>query len=248
MWKIREWLENQKQNLDFSYGEQKKIYILMILAVIVAGGFFLISKQVFASPIPIAQATNSDNTYSDKAIDTHAIAINTETSTFYIDVAGKVRHPGVYKLEKGMRVNDALKAAGGSLPGVDLTYLNLADSLSDGEEIIVGNTPQIISGNSPDSTDNSSTSIPSKSTSKSKSSKATSSFGKKKTLPTTPINLNNSTLTQLEQLLGVGPAMAQKILDYRKSLGKFTNINQLQNISGMGASHFAKVKPYVRTS
>lgn len=257
-----DWISQKRESLLVELSDQKKIYALVVLAVIVAGGFFLISRQIFANSIPIAQAQTNSNYANYSSANSKgtlastgnadgssgAATLSGETTTIYVDVSGKVKHPGLYPFSKGERVNDALKAAGGALSGVDLTYLNLADLLSDGEEIVVSSSPQILSG-SVLADASAATSVGGASTSKSsKGSKSTSAKSGKKSLPTRPINLNSATAAQLEELPGVGPAMAQKIIAYRQSLGHFTNITQLQNISGMGPSHFAKIKAYVTTA
>jgi competence protein ComEA len=246
---IKEWIEELQNNFHLSSNDKNKFYILFVLAGIVAGGFFLLSRGIFTAPIPIASAATNSNTQSNAA--QLSTSTGAETTTIYIDVSGKVKHPGLYQLAKGARVADALKAAGGALSGVDLTYLNLAQLIDDGDQIIVSASPEIISSGSVDQSTSNSPSVTSSKSKTSKTSKSSKSGGgssKKKSLPTTPINLNSATATQLEQLPGVGPSMAAKILAYRQSLGRFTNITQLQNVSGMGPAHYAKIKNYVRTS
>ena len=141
-----------------------------------------------------------------------------------VDVAGKVLHPGVYKLPQGSRAIDAIKAAGKQLKGVTLTDINLAQILVDGQQIVVGAPPAI-------------------SNAKSSKSKGSKSSGK---ITSGTISINSATVAQLEQLPGVGAVMAARIFAYRTSHGPFATIEDLTKVSGMGKSKFANLKNFVR--
>ncbi|WP_329564130.1 helix-hairpin-helix domain-containing protein [Kitasatospora sp. NBC_01266] len=132
-----------------------------------------------------------------------------------IDVAGRVSQPGIRTLPGGSRVADALRAAGGALPGIDTDTLNLARVLVDGEQVLVGApSPPVQSGRpSPG--------------------------------PKAPISLNHATLDQLDALPGVGPVLAKHILDFRSSHGLFRSLDQLRQISGIGDRKLAELKPLV---
>jgi competence protein ComEA len=144
-----------------------------------------------------------------------------------VDVAGRVRHPGVYTFQQGDRVIDAIRRAGGALRGSDLTGLNLAALLTDAEQIVVGRA------GGPGST--SGTSV---------GSGGTASGG------STPgkVDLNTATLDQLEALPGIGPVLAQRILDYRQQHGPFHAVQDLLNVSGIGDAHLADLEPLVTVS
>ena len=142
-----------------------------------------------------------------------------------VDVAGKVLHPGIYKLKQGSRVADAIKAAGKQLKGVSLTDINLAEVLSDGQQIIVGAPPVTSTA------------------SKSRSKKSGVSKGK---ITKGTININSATVAQFEQLPGVGAVMAARILAYRTVHGAFATIDDLTKVGGMGKSKFANLKSFVR--
>jgi competence protein ComEA len=136
-----------------------------------------------------------------------------------VDIEGKVRHPGIVRVPKGSRVIDALEAAGGALPGAQTSALNLARILTDGEQILVG-VPQPAGSDQP-----------------------TASAGSQ---PAGPVDLNTATLDQLEELPGVGPVLAQRILDYRLKQGRFTSVDELRSVSGIGDQRFAELKDLVR--
>lgn len=133
-----------------------------------------------------------------------------------VDVAGWVRHPGVYQLEKGDRIIDALQAAGGAKPGADLRPLNLAALLQDAQQVLV---PRRGSGGQ--------------------------AGGGGAGGPGGKINLNTATLDQLESLPGIGEVIGQRILDYRQQHGPFHSVDDLLNVSGIGPSHLADVKDLV---
>jgi competence protein ComEA len=139
-----------------------------------------------------------------------------------VDVAGKVRHPGIVELPAGSRVIDAIRAAGGARPHVDLSSINLARLLVDGEQILVGVAP--LSASDPF------LGVP--------SSTATG-------VPSTPINLNTATEPELETLPGVGPVTAAAILEWRSEHGAYTSVDELLEIDGIGDATLADLAPLV---
>lgn len=151
----------------------------------------------------------------------------TSAAAIVVDIEGKVAKPGVIRLPSGARVMDALRAAGGPLPGTDLAPLNQARVLNDGEQVVVGAPAgsYVIGGAVPQA--------------------STRSGGRGKTRPTAPIHLNTATADQLQELPGVGPALAQRILDWRSEHGQFSSVDQLQEVRGLGASKFAAVRDLV---
>ena len=138
------------------------------------------------------------------------------TPKLTVDVAGKVARPGLRLLPKGSRVADALTAAGGPLPGADTTTLNLARPLTDGEQILVG--------------------IPAPAAAAAPGDPAAAS---------TPLSLNSATPAQLDALPGVGPVLAQHIIDFRTQHGGFTSLQQLHQIPGIGPRKFTTLQPLV---
>jgi competence protein ComEA len=136
-----------------------------------------------------------------------------------VDVAGKVARPGLRRLPKGSRVADALAAAGGPLPGANITTLNLARPLADGEQILIGVTPSMPAAGDP------------------------AAAG---AAATAPLDLNAATVAQLDALPGVGPVLAQHILDFRTQHGPFTSLQQLRQVPGIGDRKFATLKSLVQ--
>src|SRR5262245_44146300 len=141
-------------------------------------------------------------------------ARTTSPSMIVVAVSGRVAHPGLVRLPAGSRVADAIAAAGGVLPGTDAVGLNLARQVNDGELIAIG----VAVGQPPTG----------------------SALGG--AIGTGQVNLNTATLDQLETLPGVGPVLAQRIIDYRDQHGAFTSVDQLHQVSGIGDAKFNDLK------
>lgn len=146
-----------------------------------------------------------------------ALPITMVEPEIFVDVTGAVNKPGVYSLPGKSRVIDAIKAAGDSAPGADLSTINLARIINDGEQIYVDSTVINSAG-----------------------------VRVSKNVHAGPININRATAHQLDALDGIGPVIAQRIVDYRKVNGSFVSIDDLQKVSGIGAAKFAQIKAKVR--
>ena len=145
-----------------------------------------------------------------------------------VSVTGLVGQPGVVTLNAGARVADAIAAAGGAAAEADLTGMNLAARLADGDSVVVGAAPaagDVASGVS--------------------GGAAGSATGADSTPAGGPIDLNTADEAALDTLPGVGPVMAQNILSWRETNGRFASVEQLQEISGIGPSRFAQISPLV---
>ncbi|HET6627040.1 MAG TPA: helix-hairpin-helix domain-containing protein [Nocardioidaceae bacterium] len=140
-----------------------------------------------------------------------------------VDVAGKVRRPGIATLPVGARVVDALEAAGGARRGVDVTVLNLARVLVDGEQIVVGVPP------------------PAGVAAPAASAPGAAGEGS----PGPLVNLNTATQTELETLPGVGPVTATAILQWRTDNGAFSSVDELLEVSGIGDATLSELAPFV---
>jgi competence protein ComEA len=133
-----------------------------------------------------------------------------------VDVAGWVRHPGVYEFVEGARVIDAIDAAGGARPGALLQSLNLAAPLADGTQVLVpkeGQPPPATSGG----------------------------VG----TGTVLINVNTATNAELETLPGIGEVIAQAIVDHRTENGPFTSVEQLLDVTGIGDATLENIRDLV---
>jgi competence protein ComEA len=144
-----------------------------------------------------------------------------------VHVAGAVRRAGVYRLRASSRVNDALTRAGGATARADLDQVNLAAKVEDGRQILVPRRPP-------------------KSAPVAASAPAAPGQPAVPGQPTVPVNLNTATPEQLDTLPGVGPATAQKILDYREQHGGFGSVEELGEVPGIGDVRLAALRDLVR--
>ena len=138
--------------------------------------------------------------------------------TLMVDVAGAVVNPGVYSLPLNARVVEAIKAAGGLKKGADTSDINQARILKDGEQIYV--YPAALSGNG--------------------------GVSRPAVRKNGPIMINRATVKDFESLDGIGPVLANRIINYRKSNGPFTAIEDLLKVPGIGQSKFAQFKEKLR--
>lgn len=199
------------------------LLVLLVLAVGYGVQHFWLGRprQV---PVPVAVAPAARPGPTPQAADLPATAGEEgiprpspgPAAVVVVDVAGKVRHPGLRTLPRGSRVADALRAAGGPLHQVDTTGLNLARVLADGEQILVG-----------------------------AAGAGTQPVGGTAGPSTAPVSLNAATVDQLDALPGVGPVLARHIIDYRDSHGGFTAVDQLRQVAGIGDRKLADIRPLV---
>jgi competence protein ComEA len=163
-----------------------------------------------------------------------------------VHVAGAVKKPNVYKLHLGARVYQAIDAAGGAKDNASLDSLNLAEKLTDGVKVYVPTRGETVPF-APSVGLVGTKSVPSSVANAKPSGRSEGAASDKLTDPKQGVVfLHSATLEQLERLPGVGPAIAQRILDYRHQVGGFKSIDDLQNVSGIGDKKFAKLRPFVR--
>lgn len=151
------------------------------------------------------------------------------TAGVTVHVVGQVRRPGMVTLDAGARVADAIEEVGGATGRADLDGVNLARLLVDGEQVVVpkpGETPPVAGA---------------------PAGGAPSAGGAPAGTPAagTPVNLNTADLATLETLPGVGPVLAQRILDWRTEHGRFTAVEELGEVSGIGDKIYAQLAPEV---
>ncbi len=154
-----------------------------------------------------------------------------------VDVDGAVAHPGLYKLPADSRVQAALAAAGGLSPQADAHRINRAAKLHDGQKLYVlsqgESTPPLAASSGQGCEGQACTSA---------EGGVAGSDAEGQGL----VNINTANATQLTQLPGVGPAIAQKIIDYRTANGPFTSVDDLTKVPGIGAAKLAQIKSHAR--
>lgn len=177
---------------------------------------------------------------------------------YYVHVAGAVKRPSLYLLSPGSRVMQAIKAAGGPTAKADLDSVNLAEKIKDGEKVYVpvkvAAAPMLSPpGNAighqsivPDAAP--STPAPTQPSAKTaKSTKAAAGKPAKLSSPSQgQVNINTASAEQLQRLPGIGPAMAARVIAYRQQAGGFKQLEDLQEVGGIGPKKYAKMAPLIK--
>jgi competence protein ComEA len=206
-----------------------RVGIAVLVCVSVAAGVAWFRSGIAPGP-PAAKPTASSS--STVQTTTSAAATTTAPAGIVVDVVGAVRAPGVVSLAGGSRVVDAIRAAGGAMPGADLQRLNLAAKLDDGARVAVplfGQPPPAIDPGAV-----SSSASPS-------SGGSTAGNGD----PNAPVNVNTATETQLEDLPGIGPTLAAAIVAERERNGPFRSADDLTRVHGIGDGRLAQLRDFV---
>ena len=195
--------------------ERKRILVSLIAAVLISASFYGWWRK-----------TSPPETGYLVAKTEVAEAAAKKPAEVVVYVSGMVGHPGLIKVQAGGRVLDAVNAAGGLVQGAELSKINLAQPVRDGMQVHVPGRPlEPPAGNSPG--------YPVLPREKS-SSNATNSEGK--------INVNTAEAEELDKLPGVGPALAARIIEYRKANGPFKDGTELKKVKGLAASKYEKIK------
>lgn len=169
-------------------------------------------------------AHRTENPAADTAGDNTELSTEPSTTVF-VHVAGEVNNPGLVELREGQRVADAVAAAGGASDAAALDGVNLAAIVGDGQYIWVPNQDSAAAG------------IPNHPNTAAATPPGGSGFSG---AADTKVNLNSATAEELSTLPGIGPAIAQRIIDYRAANGGFRSVEQIQDVSGIGPKTYAK--------
>ena len=197
--------------------EKQKIIFFIILALMLCIIIYYIYSSLYSTDF-----NNEENNFIITDLISNNNISNLENiyeNTIVVYICGAVKENKVITLKENSRICNAIDAVGGLTSEADLTNINLAYILEDGEKIYIPKKGEEID-NSSSSSYNSSTS-------------------------TNKININKATQTELETVPGIGPSTALKIIDYRKENGKFNSIEDLKNVSGIGDSKFENIKEYI---
>lgn len=189
----------------------------LVLAAVAAIAILAIGWQHEQSGGQVERASYSSDSSSETSASTEPAGTSAAPLVVVVDVTGAVRHPGVYRLGGSARVLDAVNRAQ-PLPSADVSAVNLAARLTDGEQVVVPRKGQAV---------------------------AAAGSGDGSATPAAPVSLNSGTLEQLETLDGIGPSLAQRIIDYRTAHGGFRSIADLDQVSGIGPARLAALRGHV---
>lgn len=198
--------------------KQKRIAIIVMIVITVGILYYIYNKNKDYTEISNEEILVQENK-SEEMSEKETKEILNE---IVVHIAGEVNIPGIVRLKEGERIEDAIKAAGGLTENADISDINLAYVLEDEIKI---NIPNINDENKEviieDMIDN-----------------VTESEGSSDD----KVNINKASQTELETLRGIGPSLATKIIEYRNENGKFNNIEEIKNVSGIGETKYEGIK------
>ena len=209
-------MENLKESL------KKNISIIIMLVAILIIGIVLYKKE---------EGTHDVQNIFDEIennINVVESVVTEETKQIAVHITGEVKKSGVIYLKEGSRIIDAIEKAGGTTKNADLGKVNLAYVLQDGQKVYIPNKKNnasvyISEDSGQDVIDNGNTN--------------TKTENKRK-----KININTANKEELQSISGIGPALAEKIVSYRNSNGKFKKVEDLKNVNGIGESKYRNIK------
>ena len=211
----------------------KKIMLSIILISIILILFIIYMLNTNSNDeIFLESLTVGGNTAESNVVENLEAEEELETEKIAIHIIGEVKKEGIVYLEKGSRIVDAIKEAGGATKEADLSQINLAYELQDGQKIYIPNKNEKISeyitrssGNNVIIEGNNS---------------SVQTEGKEN-----KVNINTANLNELDSLPGIGPSLAKRIIEYREENGNFKSIEELQNVKGIGDAKYSDIKDNV---
>jgi competence protein ComEA len=199
--------------------------VLLIIAVVTAVVVSIMSQPARRSEV----SPNDGSAPSGEATagpDQDAGGLAPGGVLIFVHVLGAVRHPGLFELHDGARVMDAVAAAGGLTESADPAGVNLARIVGDGEQLYVPQRGEAQPGAPPGATQN-------------------GALAGGAGTPAGRLNLNSATVADLDTLPRIGPALAQRIIDYRDANGRFGSVDDLRSVTGIGEKTFEGLKDLV---
>ena len=196
--------------------------------------FLIILGAIVLIVIFIYYITREDNTdyaeIDNIYIENETIGENIDEEEIIIHVVGEVNKEGIVNLKNGDRISDAIEKAGGATENADLSKINLAYKVEDGQKINIPNKNEENTNNEYITTDSGEGIVETEETIQEDGEQ---------------ININTASQTQLETLPGIGPSTALKIIQYREENGKFNSIEDIKNVNGIGDAKFESIKDYI---
>lgn len=235
--------------INFYYENKKKIIISLSLVITIIIGllfFYLINNRFKGNKEIVSKEVVKQSSNTNEKVEIPRLT----TNKIYVDIKGEVVNPGVYSLDEGSRVIDAIKISGGLTENAYTRYLNMSKVLTDENVIIINNLSEIeeIKNNKNKEiikeTDNT--------VSINKEEVITNDYKKPKEEETTKsdelntlVNINTANLEELSKINGIGESTAKKIIDYREKNGEFKTIEDIMNVSGIGEKKYDQIKEYI---
>lgn len=207
---------------------KKQKTTILIIAIIVAIGmiYFIYNKNQIRSDINLESEILISNTSENKT------NVEIQEDLVIIHITGSVKNPGIVKLKYGSRIEDAIEAAGGLTENADITNVNLAYVLDDGVKIRIPSITDEKNGDEQILEEGSGENI---------IEETNMTLG----ASTKEVNINKATETELQSLPGIGASLASRIIEYRNQNGKFSKIEDIKNVNGIGDSKYDNIKDFI---
>lgn len=207
---------------------KKQKTTILIIAIIVAIGmiYFIYNKNQIRSDINLESEILISNTSENKT------NVEIQEDLVIIHITGSVKNPGIVKLKDGSRIEDAIEAAGGLTENADITNVNLAYVLDDGVKIRIPSITDEKNGDEQILEEGSGENI---------IEETNMTLG----ASTKEVNINKATETELQSLPGIGASLASRIIEYRNQNGKFSKIEDIKNVNGIGDSKYDNIKDFI---
>lgn len=206
------------------FNEKRKIIILFVviccfITILIIAFFYSYSSKYESITENEDFFINSEK--ENNEIEEIKEEVTNEKNMVIIHIAGAVKKEGVIEIEENSRIADAIEKAGGLTKEADLTDVNLAYSVKDGQKIYIPSVKD-----------------------KEKATIVSSGMSEDEEISSEEkmVNINTATQTQLEELSGIGPSTASSIISYRQEKGKFKSIDEIKNVSGIGEAKYNKIK------
>lgn len=206
----------------------KAVVVAILVVIAAASGLAMASFNSRSSGVSFERSDEASASEvrgsGDASPDDESSAKSSSAAEVYVDVDGAVVRPGVYRLKDGARVSQAIDAAGGLTSEADVTGLNRASKITDGQKIYVPTVGEQQAAAAVGGAESGAATTPG----------AGSSSGL--------VNINTASAAELQTLSGIGPSMAQSIIDERTKNGAFASVDDLMRVSGIGEKKLAKIK------
>lgn len=203
----------------------KKIIIILLVIIIGIIIYFIYNNFYFEDTG--TDMVNDILIKEDNIVEENSVTESKESDKVIVHITGEINNPGIIELESGDRIFNVIEKAGGTTKNADTSKINLAQVVEDGMKINVPNIndKEIVTEETVSTVSNSN-----------------NIQQKKQSI----VNINSASQTELETLPGIGPSIASKIVNYRKEKGKFSKIEDIKNVNGIGEAKFEKIKKYIK--
>ena len=211
--------------------QKQKIIFFMVLSIMIIFIIYYIYSTLYKDDFSF----NANNIINNDLIETNLsdkniFSENTLDNFIIVYICGAVKESKVVTLPENSRISDAIEAAGGLKEEADITNINLAYILEDGDKVYIPQKGEELQSESSASSTVQNSSYSNYSSTSIKNNK---------------VNINKASQVELETIPGIGPSTALKIIDYRKQNGKFKSIEDIKNVSGIGDAKYEKMKDYI---